>query len=219
MNKDSSSVETFSSFLLLVPENSSKFCLFIASTNTFPLIFSIKWSHLTAPSSSRGIDASCRSKLIMNFDTAKQTWLNGFGLMSIQILSLIGTWLEDKFTTGFGRGLAFATGPCTYEQLNVLSGYFLSRFCDVFVDTIHNANPWNCSVFTQWFDHDINAITSFVRIEFHIQDWADLRIWTNPPTRSRCCEVSRLSVFWTCCLHNLRSFFNCNEELSFHHFH
>ena len=34
------------------------------------------------------------------------------------------------------------------------------------------------------FDHDINAITSFVKIEFRIQDWADLRIWTNPPSRS-----------------------------------
>ena len=64
-------------------------------------------------------------------------------------------------------------------------------------------------------DHDINAITSFVRIEFHIQDWADLRIWTNPPSRSGCCEVSRLSVSSTCCLHNLRSFSNCDEELSY----
>ena len=79
--------------------------------------------------------------------------------------------------------------PCADEQLNVLNGCFFWRFCDVFVDTFHNAKPLNCSVFYQWFDHDINAITSFVRIEFHIQDCADLHIWTNPLSRSGCCEV------------------------------
>ena len=105
--------------------------------------------------------------------------------------------------------------PCADEQFNVLSGCFFCRFCDVFVDTIHNANPWNCSVFQQWFDHDINATTPFVRIEFHIQDWADLRIWTNPPSRSGCFEILRLCVFSTRCLHNHRSFLNCDEELSF----
>ena len=108
--------------------------------------------------------------------------------------------------------------PCAYEQLNVLNGNFLWRFCDVFVDTIPKPNPWNCLVLRQWFDHEVNAITSFVRMEFRIQDWADLRIWTNPPPQSGCCEVSRLSVLSTCCLHNLRSFFNRNEELSFLNF-
>ena len=45
----------------------------------------------------------------MNFDTAKQPWLNVFELMSIQILSLIRTWLDDEFSTVFGRVSAFAT--------------------------------------------------------------------------------------------------------------
>ena len=92
--------------------------------------------------------------------------------------------------------------PFAYEQLNVLNGNFFWRFCDVFVETMPKANPWNCLVFRQWFDHEVNAITSFVRIEFRIQDWADLRIWTNPFSRSGCCEVSRLSVFcesWDLC--------------------
>ena len=73
---------------------------------------------------------------------------------------------------------------CADEQFNVLCRYFFWRFCDVFVDTIHNANPWNCSVFKRGFNHGINAITSFVKIEFHIQDWADFRIRTNESTLS-----------------------------------
>ena len=57
--------------------------------------------------------------------------------------------------------------------------------------------------------------TSFVKIDFRIQDSADFRIRTNPPFLSGCFQISRLCVFSTCCLHNLRSLFICNEELSF----
>ena len=67
----------------------------------FTLNFSSKPSNLTAPSSSRGIDASCRSNVIMNFDTAKQPWLNGFGLMSIQKLfdrNIIGRHFAPSLT-------------------------------------------------------------------------------------------------------------------------
>ena len=105
--------------------------------------------------------------------------------------------------------------PCACEQWNVLNGNFFWRLCDVFVDPIHNTNPWNCLVSKQWFDHDINTVTSFVRTDFGIQGWNDLRIWTYPPSRSGCCEVLRMSVFSTCYLHNLRSFLNFDEELSF----
>ena len=85
--------------------------------------------------------------------------------------------------------------PCAYKQFNVLNGNFFWRVCDVFIDPIHNTNPWNCSVFKQWFDHDINATTSVVRIDFHFQHWVDYRIRTNPPSRSGCFEISRLCVF------------------------
>ena len=105
--------------------------------------------------------------------------------MSINFLSRkkhIDRRIHNIFRSWLGLCHRFS---CADEQFNVLSGNF---FCDVSVDTIQNANPRNCSVFKQWFDHDINAITSFVVIEFHIQDWVDLRIWTNPPTRSGCCE-------------------------------
>ena len=101
------------------------------------------------------------------------------------------------------------------KRQNVLNENFFWRFCDVFVDPIHNTNPWNCLVFKQGINHDINTMTFFVRIDFHIQDLVDFRIRTNPPSRSGCFEISRLCVFSTCCLHNLGSFFICNEELSF----
>ena len=45
--------------------------------------------------------------------------------MTIHFLSLIGTELEDKFTTSFGLGLAFATSfPVLMKKINVLIGYF-----------------------------------------------------------------------------------------------
>ena len=47
-----------------------------------------------------------------------------------------------------------------------------------------------------------------------IQDRADFRFRTSPPSRSGCFEISKLCVF-SKCWHYLRSFFNCNEELSF----
>ena len=56
---------------------------------------------LTAPSSSRGIDVTCRSVLVMNFDTSKQQRSNGCGSMSIHFLSGIGT-LTLEFTTDLG---------------------------------------------------------------------------------------------------------------------
>ena len=96
-----------------------------------------------------------------------------------------------------------------YVQLTAVNGNFLWRFCDVLIDSIHNANQWNCLVIKTGIRHDINTITSFVRIDFHIQDWADFLILTNPPL-----QISRLCVFSTCCLHNLRHPFYCNEELS-----
>ena len=97
--------------LVFFPDNSPKHWLPTAQYHqTLTFIFSIKSSNFTAPPISRGSDASCRSLLLMIFDTSKQLWLNVAGLMSIHFPSLIGIELEDKFTTSFGLGLAFATG-------------------------------------------------------------------------------------------------------------
>ena len=127
--------------------------------------------------------------------------------MSIQILS--------RIQTDFGLGLTLATSFPVLMNSSTFSVGISSDVSVTYLLIIHKANPWNCSIFKQWFGHDITAITSFVRIEFHIRDWADLCIWTNPPSRSGCCEVSRLSVFSTCCLHILRSFLNFDGDLSF----
>ena len=53
----------------------------------FALNSSTMSSNRTAPSSSRGIDGSCRRNLIMAFDTAKHSSLNFSGLMSIHFFS------------------------------------------------------------------------------------------------------------------------------------
>ena len=158
-----------------------------------------------------GIMSQCSGHEFWHFKTTMIEWL----WFNVYPLSFANSHVDRRIHNLFRSWFSFChTFPCTDGQFNFLSGYFFWRFCDVFDDVIHNANPWNCSVLKQWFDHDINAITSFVRIEFHIQDWTDLRIWTNPPSQSWCFEVSRLNVFSTCCLHNLRSFLNCDEELS-----
>ena len=179
MNRDSTRIETLSSFLLLVPGNShspkTRLCIAKYKTNS-SFNFSIKSSNLTAPSSSRQIDDSCRSVLVMNFDTSEQLRSNGCGSVSIHFLSRIGT-LIDAFTTDFGFGLAFAT---SFPVLMNSSTFSVGISCDDSVtyllipftmrthETVRSLN--------NDFDHDINAITSFVRTGFHIQDWADLRV-------------------------------------------
>ena len=101
--------------------------------------------------------------------------------------------------------------PCADEQFNVLSGCFFWLFCDVFVDTIHNANPWNCSVLKQmirsWYQ-----CNNVLREDKVAHPRLDRSSYLNEShSRSGCCEC----VFSTCCLHNLRSFLNCDEKLSF----
>ena len=145
----------------------------------FTLNSSRKSSDRTAPSSSRGMFLSCRSILIMNFDTAEQLWLNvDVYPFPFTNKNVIGRQIHNKFRSWFSLR---NRSPSAYEQLNVPNGNFLWRFCDEILDPIHNTNPWSCLVFYQGFNHDINAITSFVRINFHIQDCADFRIRTNPP--------------------------------------
>ena len=82
----------------------------LRSTIELCLAFSIRSSNRTAPSSSRGIDGSCRSNLIMASDTVRQSWRIQSGLKSIQFLSRTGIEMGDSVTVGIGRGFAFATG-------------------------------------------------------------------------------------------------------------
>ena len=140
-----SNIETFSSLLLSFAKQFSQSSTVHCNVPTnFTLNSSIRSSNRAAPSSSRGMFFSCRSYLIMNFGTAKQHWLNFDGLMSIHFV--------DKFTTDFGRGLAFATSlPVLMNSLNVLNVNFFWRFCGVFIDPIHNTNQWNCVVFKLGF--------------------------------------------------------------------
>ena len=55
-------------------------------------------------------DSSCRSNLIINFDTPKQPWLKIPGPISIHFRSLYRVDTEDNVKVGVGRGSAFATG-------------------------------------------------------------------------------------------------------------
>ena len=78
---------------------------------------------------------------------------------------LIGTELEDKFTTGFGIDCANATDfPSLMNKSTLAVG--------ISSDTLRiHETVWPPSN-----DSTTISIQSFVRTEFHIQDWADLRI-------------------------------------------
>ena len=87
----------------------------LRSTIELCIDVSILSSNRTAPSSSRGIHGSCRSNLIMAFDTVKQPWRNLTGLISIQFLSRQRIEMVNSVIVGFGRGFAFAKGiPVTW---------------------------------------------------------------------------------------------------------
>ena len=114
---------------------------------------------------------SCRSVLVMNLDISKQQRSNGCGSMSGQL----GT-LTFEFTTDLGFGLAFATGfPVLMDEsifsLGISSDVSVTYLLIPFTMPTHEIFWFS----EQCFDHDVNATTSFVRIEFHTQDWTDLR--------------------------------------------
>ena len=181
----------------------------------FPLNFSIRSLNLTAPSSSREIDAPCRINVIMNCDPAKQPWLNVSGLMSIHTFTNRNRnegQCHSKLWSWLGLRYRF---PCT-DKFNAFNRNFFWRFCDMFIDSIHNANPWYCLVFKQGFNDDIHTVTSLMEVDLHIQDPADFHVSTNPSSCSGCFLISRKCVLSTWCLHIIRPFcFKCNEELSF----
>ena len=120
----------------------------------FTFNFSISSSNLTAPSFSRRIEESCRSVLIMNFDTAKQLWSNGCVSMSIQILSWISTLLVDKFTTCFGRGLPLQQVSLCLCPIERFQWKFLLTF------------PWRI----YWFHSQYEPMRLF-GLETRVQSW------------------------------------------------
>ena len=131
--------------------------------SNFSLNSSMMSSNRTAPSSSRRIAWSCRSNLIMDFDTAKQSWQNLSGLMSIHVLSRRGIEMGDSVTASFSRGFAFCNKfPCN-SVLNAFKRYGFWRFGYVFINSIHNSNPRNWSVSKQRFDQDFNTVTLHVQ--------------------------------------------------------
>ena len=122
-------------------------------------------SNLKAPSSSPGMFSSCRSNLIMNFDTAEQPSSNGAGLMSFHFLARIGIEIGDNVTAGFGRDLAFAKGfPVPTEiSSDVSVTYLLIPFTTRTQETVLSRKS----------HHDINTVTSLMKVDCYIQDWDD----------------------------------------------
>ena len=230
--KDSSNIETFSSLLLLLPGNLPKHQLSIAKCQrTLPWILqqsrqivllhrlleefsyhvAVLWSWILTLQKQHWLNVAGHFKIT----TIEWLWFNVYpfpftkwNVIGRQILNRFRSWLSHCNRS-----------PCACEQLNVLNENFFWRSCDVFVDPIHNTNPWNCLVFIQGFTHDINTITSFARIDFHTQDWADFRIRTNLPLgrnvlRFRGCGYSRHAV---CITSDLSSIVmnNCPFPISF----
>ena len=97
--------------------------------------------------------------------------------MSIHLLARIGT-LIDEFTTYFGFGSAFAKifpvlmNNSTFSA-GISSDVSVTYLLIPFTVRTHETVP---SLNNDSFDNDTNATTSFVKMEFHIQDWADLHI-------------------------------------------
>ena len=67
-------------------------------------------SNFTAPSSSLFTDSSCRSNLIINFDTSRQLWSKVPGSTSSHFRSWYGIDTGDNVEFDVCCGLAFATG-------------------------------------------------------------------------------------------------------------
>ena len=81
-----------------------------------------------------------------------------FGWLFVQFLSLKRTWLEDKFTTSFGCGSAFATIlSVLMNNWTISMGIFPDLF-DVFLDPIHNTKPRNTCLETG--EHSETCITT-----------------------------------------------------------
>ena len=93
--------------------------------------------HCKAPSN---FFLNCRSNLIMASDRIKQSLRNLSVLTSIH-------FLIDSVTASFSRGLAFETSLPVALCSAFSKEMVFWRFCYIFVDSVHDSNPWSCSRF------------------------------------------------------------------------
>ena len=150
----------------------------------------------TAPSSSPGFDRSCRSNLIMAFDTT--TIFTDFSGLRM------GIETGNNVTADFSCGLALATGfPVTL--CSTLSREMVSK-----VSVAYCSNPRIVSVSKQRFDHDFSTATPLMKADLHIQHRADFRVSENPHFQSECFFTSRQRVLSTSILQFTGSFMKCN---------
>ena len=160
MSKGSSSTETFSSVLLHLPRSLSiaPFGQCEVPSNS-DLNIDAKSSNLTAPCSSRWTDSSCRSNLIINFDTSKLSWLNIPGSISIHFRSLHGINTRDNAKVGVGRGLAFLTSfpvPLLFSTLatgisfDASVKYLLVTFTIRTQESVLSRNKDSITISTSW---------------------------------------------------------------------
>ena len=104
-------------------------------------------SNFAAPSSSRFAESSCRSNLIINFDTSRQFWSNVTVSASIHFRSVYGLDTEDNVEFDVCCGLAFATGfPVLLSLSNTLNASLFRHLRYVLVDSVHDPEPRACLV-------------------------------------------------------------------------
>ena len=84
-------------------------------------------SNLTAPSSSRHVDSSCRSNLILNFDTSSQ-------LLSHFLVLCPSIFVHDMEQSQETTSILMSVVVWPSQQVSLYSSL-------VFVDSIHNPNP------------------------------------------------------------------------------
>ena len=116
---------------------SSSVCQEANASSNWPVRGAVKfwpkfWCQVVKSYCSTFFDSSCRSNLIINFDTPRQSWLNIPGSISIHFRSTCGIDTGDDVKVGVGRGLAFATGCLVHlsqrlQQESLLS--FRLRIC------------------------------------------------------------------------------------------
>ena len=152
---DSRNIETLSWLLLLFAridiQSLSDHCK--SPSNFFVNSSMISWNR-SAPSASRG---TCRSNRIMAFDTTKQSWRNLSGLMSIHFHSRSGIDMETMSRQ--------ASVVCS-SILRILKGMISDVSGYIFVDSVHDSNPWSCSVSQQRFDPIFNSHPRLDRLSY-----------------------------------------------------
>ena len=166
--------------------------------------------NFTAPSS-RGIAKSCRSKLIMEFDTAKQPCWMVLNRNSNKRQCHSKLWSLLSLHCRF---------PCT-DKFNAFNKNFW-RFCDVFVDTVHDTNPRAANLTHHQSErgdfptvtHRLTHVQNISTCELSLsQFWYDsLRVLLT------CCRMLGLccALFWHRLLWVFLQLFGSTQQLSSH---